>query len=210
MCGIIGYIGSRQASPILLDGLRRLEYRGYDSAGMALQNGNGMEVLRRAGRIDNLKQLVNERNPQSLAGISHTRWATHGPPTDKNAHPHRDQSGNLAIVHNGVIENYQSLRDTLKADGHVFNSDTDTEVLAHLIGHFYELEDADTPAAKLVGAMQDALAKVRELMESRPFTRTARMSSLVRGSAVRWWSASGKMSTFSRVTCPPSSRTRRT
>jgi glucosamine--fructose-6-phosphate aminotransferase (isomerizing) len=161
MCGIIGYIGNRQASPILLDGLRRLEYRGYDSAGMALQNGSGMEVLRRAGRIDNLKQLVNERNPQSLAGISHTRWATHGPPTDKNAHPHRDQSGNLAIVHNGVIENYQSLRDTLKADGHTFNSDTDTEVLAHLIGHFYELEDAETPAAKLVGAVQDALAKVK-------------------------------------------------
>src|SRR5579862_8998869 len=107
MCGIIGYIGKRQASPILLEGLRRLEYRGYDSAGMALLNGAGLEILRKAGRIENLRQVVADRNSQSMAGISHTRWATHGAPTDSNAHPHRDQSGNLAIVHNGVIENYQ-------------------------------------------------------------------------------------------------------
>lgn len=163
MCGIVGYIGSRQASPILLDGLRRLEYRGYDSAGMALQNGGTLDVLRRAGRIDNLKELVLEQNPQSMSGISHTRWATHGAPTDSNAHPHRDKSGNLAIVHNGVIENYQTLRDTLKQDGHTFTSETDTEVLAHLIGHFYDLSngDAPTPVAKLISAVQQALAKVK-------------------------------------------------
>ncbi|MFZ4765797.1 MAG: glutamine--fructose-6-phosphate transaminase (isomerizing) [Roseimicrobium sp.] len=161
MCGIVGYIGSRQASPILLDGLRRLEYRGYDSAGMALQNGGQLDVLRRAGRIDNLRQLVAEHNPQSLAGISHTRWATHGAPTDSNAHPHSDQSGKLALVHNGVIENYQSLRDTLKADGHIFTSETDTEVLAHLIGLFYDGGNGAEPVEKLVSAVQQALSKVK-------------------------------------------------
>lgn len=161
MCGIVGYIGKRQASPILLDGLRRLEYRGYDSAGMALQNGASLQVLRRAGRIDNLRQLVAETAPQSMAGISHTRWATHGAPTDENAHPHRDQSGNLAIVHNGVIENYQTLRDTLLADGHTFGSETDTEVLAHLIGVYYDASTLTDPVARLVGAVQGALPRVK-------------------------------------------------
>lgn len=161
MCGIVGYIGKRQASPILLDGLRRLEYRGYDSAGMALQNGASLQVLRRAGRIDNLRQLVAETAPQSMAGISHTRWATHGAPTDENAHPHRDQSGNLAIVHNGVIENYQTLRDTLLADGHTFGSETDTEVLAHLIGVYYDVGTQEDPVARLVAAVQAALPRVK-------------------------------------------------
>ncbi len=161
MCGIVGYIGKRQASPILLDGLRRLEYRGYDSAGMALQNGQGLNVLRRAGRIENLRQLVAEKNPVSAAGISHTRWATHGAPTDQNAHPHRDKSGKLALVHNGVIENYQPLRDSLLHDGHEFSSETDTEVLAHLIGHFYDLGNGEAPAKKLVSAVQQALTRVK-------------------------------------------------
>ena len=161
MCGIVGYIGKRQASPILLDGLRRLEYRGYDSAGMALQHDGALDVLRRAGRIENLRQLVAERNPQSLSGISHTRWATHGAPTDSNAHPHRDQSGNLALVHNGVIENYQPLRDMLKQEGHVFTSDTDTEVLAHLIGRYYDHGNGEAPVQKLVSAVQLALGKVK-------------------------------------------------
>ena len=161
MCGIVGYIGRRQASPILLDGLRRLEYRGYDSAGMALQNGRGLEVLRRAGRIDNLRQLVAEKSPTSLAGISHTRWATHGAPTDENAHPHCDQSGKLAVVHNGVIENYQPLRDSLKNDGHTFASETDTEVLAHLIGHYYDLGNGEAPVKKLVSAVQQALSRCK-------------------------------------------------
>ncbi|QIF01288.1 glutamine--fructose-6-phosphate transaminase (isomerizing) [Roseimicrobium sp. ORNL1] len=161
MCGIVGYIGKRQASPILLDGLRRLEYRGYDSAGMALQNGGHLDVLRRAGRIENLRQLVAEKSPTSLAGISHTRWATHGAPTDDNAHPHCDQSGKLAIVHNGVIENYQSLKDFLTNDGHTFASETDTEVLAHLIGYYYDKGNGDAPVKKLVSAIQQALIKVK-------------------------------------------------
>ncbi|RBP48002.1 glucosamine--fructose-6-phosphate aminotransferase (isomerizing) [Roseimicrobium gellanilyticum] len=161
MCGIVGYIGKRQASPILLDGLRRLEYRGYDSAGMALQNGGSLDVLRRAGRIENLRQLVAEKSPTSLAGISHTRWATHGAPTDENAHPHCDQSGKLALVHNGVIENYQSLKDFLKNDGHTFASETDTEVLAHLIGYYYDKGNGDAPVKKLVSAVQQALGKVK-------------------------------------------------
>ena len=161
MCGIVGYIGKRQASPILLDGLRRLEYRGYDSAGMALQNSGGLEVLRRAGRIENLRQLVAEKTPTSQAGISHTRWATHGAPTDENAHPHCDQSGKLALVHNGVIENYQTLRDSLKSDGHTFASETDTEVLAHLIGHYYDLGNGEVPVKKLVSAVQQALTRVK-------------------------------------------------
>ena len=161
MCGIVGYIGKRQASPILLDGLRRLEYRGYDSSGMALQNGQGLQILRRAGRIENLRQLVAEKCPTSLAGISHTRWATHGAPTDENAHPHSDQSGKLALVHNGVIENYQPLRDGLKNDGHTFASETDTEVLAHLIGHYYDLGNGEAPVKKLVSAVQQALTRVK-------------------------------------------------
>ena len=161
MCGIVGYIGKRQASPILLDGLRRLEYRGYDSAGMALLNGKGLEVLRKAGRIENLRKVVAERNSESKAGISHTRWATHGAPTDANAHPHCDQSGKLAVVHNGVIENYQPLRDALLAESHTFASETDTEVLSHLIGKYYDAETTGTPEQKLLHALQKALRRIK-------------------------------------------------
>jgi glutamine---fructose-6-phosphate transaminase (isomerizing) len=161
MCGIIGYIGKRQASPILLDGLRRLEYRGYDSAGMALSNGHGLEVIRRAGRIENLRKAVAEINPRGEVGISHTRWATHGAPTDANAHPHRDESGKLAVVHNGVIENYQQLRDWLKTEGHTFSSETDTEVLSHLIGFEYDNSTETDPIQRLVGAVQSALPRVK-------------------------------------------------
>ena len=161
MCGIIGYIGKRQASPILLDGLRRLEYRGYDSAGMALSNGHGLEVIRRAGRIENLRKAVAEINPRGEVGISHTRWATHGAPTDANAHPHKDESGKLAVVHNGVIENYQQLRDWLKGEGHTFSSETDTEVLAHLIGFEYDGSTETDPIQRLVGAVQTALPRVK-------------------------------------------------
>ena len=161
MCGIVGYIGRRQASPILLDGLRRLEYRGYDSAGIALQAGGGVRFIKRAGRIDNLSQAVAEANPEGSAGISHTRWATHGAPTDENAHPHRDRSGRLALVHNGVIENYQILRDQLAAQGHAFESQTDTEVLAHLVGRYFDASDEADGAVRLRKALQAALAKVK-------------------------------------------------
>lgn len=161
MCGIVGYIGKRQASPILLDGLRRLEYRGYDSAGMALNVNGHLEVLRRAGRIENLRKVIAEANPRAEVGISHTRWATHGAPTDGNAHPHRDQSGKLALVHNGVIENYQQLRDWLKGEGHTFSSETDTEVLAHLMGHYFDHSTENDLAKRLVSAIQQSLARVK-------------------------------------------------
>lgn len=161
MCGIVGYIGKRQASPLLLDGLRRLEYRGYDSAGLALWSDGGINVFRKAGRIENLRKAVSEANPQGDIGISHTRWATHGAPTDENAHPHLDQSGKLSLVHNGVIENYQSLKDNLKAVGHTFHSDTDTEVLAHLAGSLYDQSDEADLKQRLVHAVQQALARVK-------------------------------------------------
>ncbi|MCX6854884.1 MAG: glutamine--fructose-6-phosphate transaminase (isomerizing) [Verrucomicrobia bacterium] len=162
MCGIVGYIGKRQASPILLDGLSRLEYRGYDSAGIALLNGSpDVTIIKRAGRIANLREAVGELNPTGSAGISHTRWATHGAPTDENAHPHRDQSGKLVLVHNGVIENYQTLRDQLIAQGDTFESQTDTEVLAHLVGRYFEASDETDGQTRLRQALQAALAKVK-------------------------------------------------
>src|SRR5690606_4782385 len=122
MCGIVGYIGSNNAVPVLLDGLRRLEYRGYDSAGMAILNGNGIELRKRVGRIAKLAELLKESPTAGEVGISHTRWATHGGVSDENAHPHFDRSGNIALVHNGVIENYATLRDQLIREGHTFKS----------------------------------------------------------------------------------------
>jgi len=148
MCGIVGYVGRSEAAPILLDGLRRLEYRGYDSAGVAIVDGDRVDTRKCAGRIAELGKLMAEKPPSGTYGISHTRWATHGKPTDQNAHPHFDASGKLALVHNGVIENYQALKDQLLRDGdHKFSSDTDTEVLAHLIGKIYD----DTSAAAVEG-----------------------------------------------------------
>jgi glucosamine--fructose-6-phosphate aminotransferase (isomerizing) len=134
MCGIVGYIGKQQAVPFLLEGLRRLEYRGYDSAGVAVLGNKGLTLRKRTGRIANLAELIAAEPAPGVAGISHTRWATHGSVTDANAHPHTDQSGKLALVHNGVIENYATLREQLLRDGHAFLSQTDTEVLAHLVG----------------------------------------------------------------------------
>ena len=138
MCGIIGYVGKKPASPILLEGLRRLEYRGYDSAGVAIQSGAGLLVRKKKGKIDEglARVLLAEPAPGNL-GIGHTRWATHGVPSDKNSHPQTDASGKIAIVHNGVIENYDLLKQRLLRAGHQFTSDTDTEVLAHLIGDAY-------------------------------------------------------------------------
>jgi glucosamine--fructose-6-phosphate aminotransferase (isomerizing) len=139
MCGIIGYVGKKAASPILLEGLRRLEYRGYDSAGVALVCGGNLLVRKKMGKIDEgLARLLKSEPVEGNLGIGHTRWATHGPPSDKNSHPQLDQSGKIAIVHNGVIENYDALKQKLLATGHKFKSDTDTEVLAHLIGDYYE------------------------------------------------------------------------
>ncbi len=142
MCGIVGYIGEDKAVDILLSGLKRLEYRGYDSAGIAVLNG-GMQVSHAVGKVQQLADRVyRDWTPEFISatrlGIAHTRWATHGPPTENNAHPHLDQSGRIALVHNGIIENYSDLRQRLAAEGHTFSSDTDTEVLAHLIGEYFD------------------------------------------------------------------------
>src|SRR6266446_986362 len=161
MCGIVGYVGRAEAAPILLDGLRRLEYRGYDSAGVAIVNGKQIETRKCAGRIANLAKLMTEKPLAWQYGISPTRWATHGKVTDENAHPHFDQSGKIALVHNGVIENYAALREQLEREGgHKFTSDTDTEVLAHLIGSIYEQIDGADSKALLVEALRTALRQV--------------------------------------------------
>jgi glucosamine--fructose-6-phosphate aminotransferase (isomerizing) len=150
MCGIMGYVGPQQAAPILLDGLRRLEYRGYDSAGVAVTNGK-INVRKAEGKIDRLADLL-ERSPlEGSIGIGHTRWATHGEPSDVNAHPHTDPSGEFVVVHNGIIENFQSLREELEGQGHVFTSETDTEILAHLVAREYE--------GDLEAAIRSAVAK---------------------------------------------------
>ncbi len=161
MCGIIGYVGKATAAPILLDGLRRLEYRGYDSSGMAVMDGsNHLGTRKRSGRIANLKALLTESPLVGSCGISHTRWATHGEPTDANAHPHLDAGGRLALVHNGVIENYQTIKRRLEGEGHQFGSQTDSEVLAHLIGRIYDASTGDDPRACLVAAVREALKQV--------------------------------------------------
>ena len=134
MCGIVGYIGPRQAAGLLLEGLRRLEYRGYDSAGIAVVNGRGLKIMKAAGKLSVLENEMKEQMPQGTIGIGHTRWATHGAPTTTNAHPHTDQSGRIAVIHNGIIENSGAIRKALEQRGHTFKSETDTEVLAHLVG----------------------------------------------------------------------------
>jgi glucosamine--fructose-6-phosphate aminotransferase (isomerizing) len=152
MCGIVGYVGNRGATGLLLDGLKRLEYRGYDSAGIAMSNGHGLETRKAKGKISMLEGLVNSNPIQGNIGIAHTRWATHGQPNECNAHPHVDCTGTIAVVHNGIIENYGALRTMLKAQGHTFKSETDTEVLAHLIEAAFDgkLEDAVMDALNLV------------------------------------------------------------
>ena len=161
MCGIVGYVGRSEAAPILLDGLRRLEYRGYDSAGVAIVDGNHVETRKCAGRIPALAKLMAEKPPSGSFGISHTRWATHGKVNDENAHPHFDASGKIALVHNGVIENYQALKEQLVRDGdNDFHSQTDTEVLAHLIGSIYQQLDGQDSKARLVNAVRRALKQV--------------------------------------------------
>lgn len=132
MCGIVGYIGYREAWPIIIKGLQRLEYRGYDSAGVALMNGH-LSIYKKAGKVSDLKQSVEGENLSGTLGMGHTRWATHGEPSDRNSHPHTSGDGRLAIIHNGIIENYSSLKEALLSRGHIFKSDTDTEVLIHLI-----------------------------------------------------------------------------
>lgn len=137
MCGIVGYIGDRTAAPILMNGLKKLEYRGYDSAGIAVFDRNGLKIVKCKGRLASLEEKVNGETLDGNLGIGHTRWATHGEPNDVNSHPHISHSGNIAVVHNGIIENYMKLKEFLKAQGYEFVSDTDTEVVAHLVEYHY-------------------------------------------------------------------------
>ncbi len=165
MCGIIGYVGKKSASPILLEGLRRLEYRGYDSAGVAVLGNATLVVRKKLGKIDEgIARLLKAEPVHGSLGIAHTRWATHGAPADKNSHPHFDQSEKIAVVHNGVIENYDSLKQKLLATGHKFKSDTDTEVLAHLIGEHYHKRKTGNrkpeTGNELAAAVSDALREV--------------------------------------------------
>src|SRR5262249_5686286 len=153
MCGIVGFTGKREASPVLLEGLRRLEYRGYDSAGLATGTGNELHLRKKAGRLAELVKFASAHPAPGCYGISHTRWATHGGASDRNAHPHTDETGAIAVVHNGVIENFALLKHQLQSGGVPFRSDTDTEVLAHLISHYYH--------GDLVAAVRQALTLVK-------------------------------------------------
>ena len=154
MCGIVGYVGQKECIPILMEGLKRLEYRGYDSAGVAVQSNGHLRVIKAAGKIRQLESRLAKDNPSGTSGIAHTRWATHGEPNDKNAHPHVDESGKVALVHNGIIENYSVLKSALEAEGHHFHTDTDTEVLTHLVGKYLKR------GIKLERAVGRALADV--------------------------------------------------
>ena len=158
MCGIVGYVGYRPARDVVVDALRRMEYRGYDSSGLAVLDGHGgMTVRRRAGRLANLEEALAETDPAALVGgtgVGHTRWATHGRPTDRNAHPHRDAAGRFAVVHNGIIENFATLRAELEADGVEFASDTDSEVAVHLVARAYRSGDT---AGDFVGSVLSVL-----------------------------------------------------
>ncbi len=168
MCGIVGYVGSKQATPILIQGLKRLEYRGYDSAGIALLNGGPcVQVVKKPGKIAALEAAIREAAPEGTCGIAHTRWATHGPPNEPNAHPHVSRNGDIALVHNGIIENAEFLRTRLRAEGFEFISDTDTETVVHLIDHLWKegmsLEDGVAAALRNVeGAYGIAVVSSRE------------------------------------------------
>ena len=150
MCGIVGYTGPREAGPILIEGLKRLEYRGYDSAGIALVDDAGdLFVEKRAGKLVNLQTAIADRTPHAAIGLAHTRWATHGRPNDLNAHPHQDCTGDITVIHNGIIENFRELRDGLEARGHTLTSETDTEAIAHLVEEAYAGDLADAVRATL-------------------------------------------------------------
>jgi glucosamine--fructose-6-phosphate aminotransferase (isomerizing) len=155
MCGIVAYIGGQDATPIVVDGLKKLEYRGYDSAGIAILDDGKIEIRRAAGKVALLETLIEENPVQGTTGIGHTRWATHGAPSELNAHPHLGMAGRIVIVHNGIVENYLSLKEELVSEGVVFKSETDTETIAHLIEIFYN-ETND-----LTVAVQKALKMIR-------------------------------------------------
>ena len=158
MCGIVGFTGSRQAAPILLKGLGRLEYRGYDSAGLAVVHEGEIRIEKVSGRIVKLcEKTADGAAVPGVVGIGHTRWATHGAPTDQNAHPHVSNDGRFAVVHNGIVENYLSLREELIAAGYMFHSETDTETIVHLLEHYYT-GDVKTAVMKAASRLEGSYA----------------------------------------------------
>lgn len=177
MCGIIGCVGVDDAVERVLNGLERLEYRGYDSAGLAVQNGNTVEVRKRAGEISDLRDSFVADLPRGDISIGHTRWSTHGPPTDINAHPHTSEDGDVAVVHNGIVSNHQTLRDRCERLGHRFESETDTEVIAHLVDHYWELGLSPEEAVKATVADLDGSYAIGVLMTGREEAFIARQGS---------------------------------
>ncbi|MFC1879655.1 class II glutamine amidotransferase, partial [Chloroflexota bacterium] len=157
MCGIVGYVGPRNATPIILNGLKRLEYRGYDSAGLAVLQDGQIEIRRDAGKLARLQALVEKSPLKGALGIGHTRWATHGAPSARNAHPHMGMTGDVVVVHNGIVENFQELREELGAEGAVFSSETDTEVIVHLVERYLSSEnDLAEATRKALGHLKGA------------------------------------------------------
>jgi glucosamine--fructose-6-phosphate aminotransferase (isomerizing) len=160
MCGIVGYVGKKRVVPVIIDGLRRLEYRGYDSAGIAVcGNGEGLQIRRAEGKLRNLEEAIRLKPIDGTYGIGHTRWATHGRPTEENAHPHRDCTGNIVVVHNGIIENYVQLKRKLKEEGHRFTTETDTEIIAHMVEK-YLLKDANGKSPVLEDAVRKTVSQL--------------------------------------------------
>src|SRR6185437_15860416 len=154
MCGIVGYVGNKPVVPLIIDGLRKLEYRGYDSAGIAVVNGkHDLEIRRAEGKLRNLEAVLNESPIACSYGVGHTRWATHGRPTEENAHPHRDCTGRVIVVHNGIIENYLQLKERLRKSDHRFVTETDTEIIAHLIEKALKSANGKRPS------LEDAVRK---------------------------------------------------
>jgi glucosamine--fructose-6-phosphate aminotransferase (isomerizing) len=160
MCGIIGYIGSKPVVPVLIDGLRRMEYRGYDSAGVALVRPDGIALRRSAGKLANLESAIESEPVDGLYGVGHTRWATHGRPTEENAHPHRDCTGRIVVVHNGIIENYLDLKRELQAQGHHFKTETDTEIVAHLVEREMEHDGLENAVRRALLSLRGMFALV--------------------------------------------------
>src|SRR6187397_2489596 len=159
MCGIIGYIGSKRVVPVLIEGLRRMEYRGYDSAGVAVVSPEGIALRRSAGKLANLENAIRTEPVEGLYGVGHTRWATHGRPTEENAHPHRDCTGRVVVVHNGIIENYLQLKERLRKTDHRFVTETDTEIIAHLIEEYLKQDQTFEQAVRsTVGELRGIFA----------------------------------------------------
>src|SRR5579862_864976 len=154
MCGIVGYVGNKSVVPVIIEGLRKLEYRGYDSAGIAVSgNGDGLQIRRAEGKLRNLEEAIRQKPLEGTYGIGHTRWATHGRPTEENAHPHRDCTGKIVVVHNGIVENYLSLKKKLTEEGHKFTTETDTEIIAHLVEKYSQTSNGNRPS------LEDAVRK---------------------------------------------------